>query len=111
MLVNYLERRGIYVYCSKGNPRFVGKWDGTGEIYLPENPTILQVKHELSHYLDFKNLGVDEYVKLSRHDRELLVLERLQRNRIWADLNDLEKNFSKNYVDSLKLKSINTMEY
>ena len=77
-------------------------WDGTGQIYLREAPTILQVKNELSHYLDVKNLGVHEYVKLSRHDRERLVLERLQNNRLWSGLNDLEKEFSVNCVEGLK---------
>jgi len=103
-LVNYLERRGVYVFGTQGDPYFLGKWNGTGQIYWPENPTVLQVKHELSHYLDFKKLGVHEYVKLPRYEREALVLERLQKNRIWSDLNDLEKEFSINYVKRLKLK-------
>jgi len=117
--VQYLEKRGIHVYGTEGNPKFVGMWDvgcgmwdvgcgmwdGTGQIYLPEAPTVLQVKHELSHYLDFKNLGVQEYVKLSRYKRELLVLERLQKNKIWSELNDLEREFSVGYVEGLKSKS------
>lgn len=98
------------MYGTEGNPKFVGMWDGTGQIYLPANPTILQEKHELSHYLDFKKFGVHDYVKLSRYDRERLVLERLQNNRLWSGLNDLEREFSINYVDSLKPKA-NTVRF
>ena len=110
ILVKYLEKRGIHVYGTEGNPKFVGMWYVTGQIYLPANPTILQIKHGLSHYLDFKNLGVHEYVKLSTYDRERLVLERLQNNRLWTGLNDLEREFSRNYVDSLKPKA-NTVRF
>jgi len=53
-LVPYLEKRGVSVYGTNGNPRFDARWDGTGTMYLPESPTVLQIKHELSHYLDFK---------------------------------------------------------
>lgn len=102
MLVNYLEKRGVHVYGTEGNPKFVGMWNGTGQIYLPANPTILQVKHELSHFLDFKKLGIQSYAKLSRYEREHLVLERLKNNRLWTNLNDLEKEFSINYVNILK---------
>lgn len=40
-LVNYLERRGVSVYGTSGNPRFDGNWNGTGTMYLPANPTAL----------------------------------------------------------------------
>jgi hypothetical protein len=60
-LVSYLERRGVSVYGTEGNPRFIARVDGTGMMELPANPTALQVKHELSHYLDFKELGFEAY--------------------------------------------------
>lgn len=111
LLVPYLEKRGVSVYGTNGNPIFDAKWNGTGTMYLPENPTALQVKHELSHYLDFKNRirsapdvrsGVQSYVDMGRIGREESVLNRLQSNRIWANLNEAEKDFSINYVDRLK---------
>lgn len=71
------------------------------QILLPENPTVLQVKHELSHYLDYKKLGLKGYIDLGRAGREQLVLERLQKNRIWYQFNDAEHEFSINYVESL----------
>ena len=110
-LVKYLSKRGVGIYETKGNPKFVAKWNGTGELYLPAAPTVLQVKHELSHYLDFKNKlakspttkeGVQSFVEMGRFGREQSVLERLKNNRIWEALNDSEKKFSVNYVESLK---------
>jgi len=110
-LVSYLERRNVSVWGTEGNPKFVGKWDGSGEMYLPENPTELQVKHELSHYLDFRNSisdaadtreGVQAFIDMGRLGREESVLNRLQNNRIWDQLNDNERSFSVNYVEDLR---------
>jgi hypothetical protein len=108
-LVSYLERRGVSVYGTEGNPRFLARADGTGMMELPANPTELQVKHELSHYLDFKDLGFDAYRDLggagplqARYLREVSVLERLQQNRIWGQMNQAEKEFSINYVERLR---------
>ncbi|WP_029920626.1 zincin-like metallopeptidase toxin domain-containing protein [Nevskia soli] len=72
---------------------------------LPENPTALQVKHELSHYLDFQQLGYDAYRDLGRYGREASVLERLQQNRIWDQLNPAEQDFSVNYVERLRVEA------
>ena len=94
MLINYLEKRGTYVYGTIGDPYFTGRRNGALQLYFPERPTILQVKHELSHWLDFRRLGYEEYSKLSVYQREKMVLERLQENRIWKDLNQFEKDFS-----------------
>lgn len=101
-LIRYLERRNVQVYGTSGNPRFVGMWDGSGQIYWPQTPTILQVKHELSHFLDFKKYGVKDFVQLTRHEREKLVLERLKKNRSWLQFNDAERKFSIQYVKNLE---------
>jgi len=100
-LVTYLERRNISVYGTEGNPAFVARADGTGHMLLPENPTTLQVKHELSHYLDFKKNGFEVYRDRGRAAREVSVLERLQQNRIWNNLNTAEKEFSTDYFNRL----------
>lgn len=102
ILVSYLDRRGVHVYGTNKSPVFRAKMNGPSQIYWPENPTILQVKHELAHWLDFKELGFDNYAKLSTYQRENLVLKRLQNNRIWEELNQLEKDFSINYVKKIK---------
>ena len=102
-LVNYLNKRGVNVYGTNAAPCFIGRSNGAHHIYLPENPTVLQVKHELSHWLDFKKLGFNNYAKLSKYEREKMVLDRLQTNRLWNDLNNFEKDFSINYVEKIKL--------
>jgi hypothetical protein len=100
-LVNYLERRNVSVFGTEGNPTFIARADGSGQMLLPANPTELQVKHELSHYLDFKNMGFEAYRDLGRTAREVSVLERLQGNRLWPRLNQAEQDFSVNYVNRL----------
>lgn len=100
-LVKYLERCNISVYGTEGNPAFIAKADGTGQMLFPENPTVLQVKHELSHYLDFKNMGFEAYRDMGRLGREVSVLDRLQQNRVWSQLNTSEREFSINYVERL----------
>ena len=96
-LVPYLDKRGVSVFETAGNPTFTARANGTGTMYLPANPTALQVKHELSHFLDFKNMGFDAYNGMGRAGREASVLERLQGNRIWGSLNEAEKTFSIQY--------------
>ncbi len=108
-LVDYLERRNVYVHGTNGRSKFVSMWDGSSQIYWSENPTILEVKHELSHYLDFKKLGLEKYMVLSTHERECLVLERLQNNRVWSALNDLEKRSSVAYVEKIKEAELNNI--
>lgn len=99
---------------TQGNPAFIGKWDGAGVMKLPANPTELQVKHELSHYIDFRNSinqadsvkeGVQNFVDMDRLGREQSVLDRLQNNRIWNQLNEAEQSFSIDYVERLRLEA------
>ena len=58
---------------------FIAKNPYTGRptLFLPENPTVLEVKHELSHWLDYKNLGIEKYSQLSTLEKEHMVLKRL----------------------------------
>jgi hypothetical protein len=92
-LARYLERRGIVL-----NPALNGSFDGVrGAMTLPRSPTILNVRHELSHYLDFKRFGADYYTRFSSFAREELVLERLRKNRVWNTLNELERKWSDLY--------------
>lgn len=100
-LVKYLERRNVSVFGTDKSPCFIARADGSGQMLLPAHPTALQVKHELSHYLDFKKFGFENYFKMSRLDRERLVLERLQNNRVWNNLNEAERQFSIEYVNDL----------
>lgn len=90
---------------------FLARRHGANHMYLPENPTVLDVKHELSHWLDYKQLGFEKYSQLSRVQREELVLERLQKNRIWQDLNQLEIEASIEYVADLKMGGLNAQRH
>ena len=69
---------------------------------LSRNPTILEVTHELSHYIDFRNLGLQGYINLGRTGRELSVLGRLQGNRLWGALTAEEQIWSIDYASSLQ---------
>jgi hypothetical protein len=92
-LVKYLDRRGIYVHEAMN-----GSFDGVrGVMTLPRNPTKLNVRHELSHMLDYRKYGDDYYKLFTPAQREQMVLERLKNNRIWDKLNDAERDWSLNY--------------
>ncbi len=92
-LVKYLDRRGIYLHEGIN-----GSFDGArGIMTLPKNPTRLNVRHELSHMLDYKKYGDAYYTKFTPAQREQMVLDRLKSNRIWDQLNDLEREWSLNY--------------
>lgn len=92
-LVKYLNRRGVYLHEGIN-----GSFDGVrGVMTLPLNPTRLNVRHELSHMLDYKKYGDDYYELFTPEKREQMVLERLKSNRIWDQLNDLERDWSLNY--------------
>lgn len=90
------------MYGTEGNPSFIARADGTGMMQLPTNPTVLQVMHELSHYLDFKKMGFEAYRDMGRTAREASVLDRLQNNRLWSNLNQAEQDFSINYLERLR---------
>jgi hypothetical protein len=92
-LFKYLDRRRIYLHEGIN-----GSFDGVrGVMTLPRNPTKLNVRHELSHLLDHRKYGDDYYKLFTPAQREQMVLERLKNNRIWDQLNDLERDWSVNY--------------
>lgn len=92
-LVKYLERRGINVLEAVN-----GSFDGVrGVLTLPRNPTNLNVRHELSHMLDYRKYGDNYYKLFTPTQREQMVLERLKNNRIWDKLNDAERDWSLKY--------------
>lgn len=110
-LYEYLQKRGADIQPiplgAKG-PGFRASDPRTGKptLYLPENPTVLEVKHELSHYLDMKKLGIETYTSLSTLEKEQMVLDRLQKNRVWEQLTELERDFSKGYVKDIRADSM-----
>ena len=89
-LVRYLDRRGVWLTEGVN-----GSFDGVrGVMTLPRNPTVLQVRHELSHFLDFQEYGDDYYRLFNSFEREEMVLDRLMNNRVWGTLNDAERDWS-----------------
>ena len=62
----------------------------------------VQVKHELSHYLDVNKLGFEAYKDLGRAGRAISVLERLQGNRVWGQMNEAERVWSIDYATGIK---------
>ncbi len=106
ILNNYLHKRGVDVITiTRGSPAFqaVNPLTGRSTLYLPNSPTVLQIKHELSHWLDCKELGVEKYSKLTVFEKEQMVLNRLKnKKRFWEQLTDKERDFSKAYVDGLR---------
>jgi len=93
MLVKYLNRRGIYLHQGPN-----GSFDGVrGIMTLPRSPTHLNVRHELSHLLDYRKYGHKYYQNFSHYEREQMVLIRLKDNRVWDKLNDVERQWSLNY--------------
>lgn len=75
---------------------------GKPTVYLWPNSTALQVKHELSHYLDCKRLGPENYSSLSPLQKEQMVLDRLQnKKKFWNKLNMKEREFSIDYVETI----------
>jgi RHS repeat-associated protein len=100
-LVPYLNKRGVSVFETTGNARYVARADGTGTMYLPANPTTLQVKHELSHFLDHRRLGFERYSEVRSSARESWVRSRLMQNRSWDDFNPAEQDFTIRYPDKV----------
>ena len=80
---------------------------GRATMFLPENPTVLEIKHELSHWLDYKNLGLDKYSQLSILEKEQMVLKRLENHRDWKmdKFNIDEKKISMKYVEDIRAKN------
>ncbi|MGX1826665.1 zincin-like metallopeptidase toxin domain-containing protein [Paenibacillus taichungensis] len=69
LLGNYLDKRGVNL---KVGDEFLppGKGGGfnynTGELILKSNPTQYEVWHELSHYVQYKQIGKEAYSNLPR---------------------------------------------
>lgn len=100
-LGNYLRRDGIELVLNadarlnaqNAAGMFRALPSGSGQLYLPSNPTVSEVYHELSHYLHFKSLDFNlaKYSKVGRFGREGEVYQRLIKNRQWKTFRPLEQ--------------------
>lgn len=68
-LESYLSKRGIELKVGDEflPPGKAGGFDAvTGRLYLKSNPTQYEVWHELSHYIQYQQLGKEAYLNLPR---------------------------------------------
>ncbi|TQK74530.1 zincin-like metallopeptidase toxin 4 of polymorphic toxin system [Brevibacillus sp. AG162] len=69
LLGKYLEKRGVTLKVGDEflPPNKGGAFNANdGELYLRSNPTQYEVWHELSHYIQYRNIGKEAYLKLPR---------------------------------------------
>jgi hypothetical protein len=60
----------------------------------PANPTVLNVRHELSHMLDFRKYQKSYYERFSSFAREEMAPDRFTNNHTLDTLNDAERHWS-----------------
>ena len=102
-LVRFMKKHDIYLYEGR-----VCGFDGDKKkMSLTANATVLNVKHELCHFIDWKKYKERYYTDFTKTERERMVLERLKKNRIWNRLSEKERDFSLNYPDDPKHKENN----
>ncbi|WP_414852253.1 zincin-like metallopeptidase toxin domain-containing protein [Brevibacillus sp. IT-7CA2] len=116
LLGKYLEKRGVtlkvgdeFLGAGKG-----GAFDATnGALYLRSNPTQYEVWHELSHYIQFRKIGKEGYLKLPRtqgqvpmedlskfNAPEQFVFDMLSHPKRWNMLNEAEQRHANWYIDN-----------
>ncbi|MEL4027154.1 pre-toxin TG domain-containing protein [Caldifermentibacillus hisashii] len=115
LLGNYLEKRGVTL---KVGDEFLppGKGGGfnynTGELVLKSHPTQYEVWHELSHYIQYKQIGREAYSNLPRtsgpvpmndltkfNAPEQFVYDMLSNNpKRWNSLNEAEQLHANWYI-------------
>lgn len=83
LLENYLKKRGIelkigdkYLPANKG-----GAFNAeTGTIILKDNPTRYEVLHEVSHYIQYKNIGKGAYKTFLELEKLLILSNSMHQN-------------------------------
>lgn len=114
LLENYLKKRGIelkigdkYLPANKG-----GAFNAeTGTIILKDNPTRYEVLHEVSHYIQYKNIGKGAYKNLPRAGKtfdtkqfnapEQFVYDMLSNNtRRWKSFTEAERMHANWYINN-----------
>jgi hypothetical protein len=110
-LASYLDRRGVHVvigdeYLPRGKAAgFQILPDGQPQFTLGTNPTEYQVWHELSHYLHYRQIGLEAYRALPRsrawHAAEQFVFDMLERPGRWNRLNFEEQQHAIDYIERI----------
>lgn len=113
LLKQYLHRRGVDLfvgdeYLDFGQAGGFAIYQDPGRrpaILLGTNPTQYEVWHELSHYLHYRRIGREAYLKLPRSpngirvDAEQFVFDMLENNeRRWFGFTDDERIHASTYI-------------
>ncbi len=103
------------------NPKAIGGFEvpvaGSPTMYLPANPTRYEVWHEMSHYIEYRNIGRAEYMRgidpFRRAAREGFVWRQLHgpkpgmpgHGRRWGMLNQDEQGNALDYAAGCGIRS------
>ncbi len=102
-----LARRGIEL---KIGSKFLPKEAAAGFngvdrfMVFRENPTVLEVEHELAHLEHFEKIGAEVYNNsqlTTRLMKEQFAFDTLSNSQVWESLNDAERQLAKDYIESL----------
>jgi RHS repeat-associated protein len=72
--------------------------DETAKLYLRSDPTRYEVWHELGHYLDFRDMGYDAFIRAGDTQLEQNVYDLLRSPRRWPMLDLFEQDSADLYV-------------
>ena len=82
---------------------FAVRPDGSARMVLPSNPTEYVVTHELGHYVHWRGVGTDAYMKLPRTPKwnapEQFVFDQLEKPMRWWRFSDAERQHAIDYIE------------
>ncbi|MEQ1901894.1 MAG: RHS repeat-associated core domain-containing protein [Devosia sp.] len=98
----YLQKRGIQLKVGDDllAPGKAGGFDASNKVLLlRDNPTEYEVWHELNHYLQFKQLGQENYAGQTRVQKEQYVFDTLQNSqKRWDALTPEQRQHAIAYI-------------
>jgi hypothetical protein len=104
-LASYLANRGVTLrVAGEGLPpnAAAGFSASMKELILRPNPTRYEVGHELSHFIQFRKLGLAAYDAQSRTQKEQFVFDLLNNNPArWGRMSDEERTHAVEYIQSV----------
>ncbi|WP_306643625.1 zincin-like metallopeptidase toxin domain-containing protein, partial [Bacillus toyonensis] len=73
-----------------------------GDIYLKKKPSVINMHHEGFHAEQWLDIGKEQYVNLSRLEREEYVFEQVMKNKHLFDKASIDHSIE--YIERLRLK-------
>jgi hypothetical protein len=109
VLRKHLEKRGVelnvgdeFLLPGQGGG-FAVRPNGAARMVLRSNPTEYVVTHELGHYVHWRGLGTDAYLKLPRTPKwnaaEQFVFDQLEKPTRWWRFSDAERQHAIDYIE------------